>query len=85
MPAGEKPRDLDEIARIGADLLERYIAPTLPAAGVNKSIAVDIRLGEYEIDDDDYPAVHRLRLRVPGAEVWLGYVDPTRMDRLGLR
>ena len=85
MPVIDKPRDLDEIARVGADLIARRIAPTLPPADADKSIAVDVNSGEYEVDDDDYTAVHRLRSRVAGAEVWLGYADPTRVDRLGFR
>jgi hypothetical protein len=76
-----KPRDLDEIARIGTDLIARC----LPPADVDKCIAVDVHSGEYEVDDDDYAAVHRLHARVPDAEVWLGYADPSRMDRMGLR
>jgi hypothetical protein len=30
--------------------------------------------GDYEIDADDYPAVMRLRARLPSAEIWLEQV-----------
>ena len=36
-----------------------------------KFIAVDIDTADYEIDDDDYAAVHRMRTRKPGARLWL--------------
>ncbi len=36
-----------------------------------KFVALDIGSGDFEVDDDDYSAVARLRARLPTAEVWL--------------
>ena len=78
-------RDLNEIARIGADLLDRRIGPTLPASDVGRFVAIDVRTGAFEVDDDDYAAVIRLHARVPGAEVWMARVGDAVADRMGLR
>ena len=72
MPVTDRSSDLDEVGRIGADL----IAPTLLSADSGKCVAVDVSSGQYEVDHDDYAAVHRLHLRVPNAAVWLGYAGP---------
>jgi hypothetical protein len=37
-------------------------------------VALDVRTGEHEVDEDDYTAVSRLRARNPTAEAWLGRV-----------
>jgi hypothetical protein len=47
-----------------------------------KFVAIDVETGDYEIDNDDYAAVARLRSRKPTADVWLmraGYPTTYRM------
>ena len=47
-----------------------------------KFVAIDVGSGDYEIDEDDYAAVARLRSRKPAADVWLmraGYPTTYRM------
>jgi hypothetical protein len=83
---GELPvRDLDEIARRGTDLLQRRIEPALAPADIGRFVAVDVVTGAYEVDDDDYCAVMRLRSRVQNAEIWMGRVGQSTADRMGLR
>lgn len=78
-------RNLDEIARAGADMLERHIAPLLPASELGKFVAIDVHTGTFEVDADDYAAVTRLHARVPGAEVWMARVGDVVADRMGMR
>ena len=62
----------EEIGRIGVDLLENTIYPTLDPADEGKFVVVDTASGEYEIDGDDLAAVKRLRERLPDAQPFLG-------------
>lgn len=74
MPAAESRRTLDELARLGADVFDHHVRPTLRPEDDGKFVAVDITSGDFELDEDDYSAVARLRNRHPSAEVWLGRV-----------
>jgi hypothetical protein len=65
---------LDEIVRRGKDLFATMIEPTLRPNERGRFVAVDVRTGEFETDDDDMTAAHNLRRRCPKAEIWLGRV-----------
>jgi hypothetical protein len=64
-------RSLDELAALGADIFDRQVRPTLRPEDHGKFVAIDIGTGDYEIDEDDYAAIARLRARKPAADVWL--------------
>jgi hypothetical protein len=82
MPATEPHHDAQEIARLGAEVFDRQIRPTLRPEDDGKFVAMDIGTGEYELDEDDYTAVMRLRSRRPSAEVWLGRVGEPAAYRM---
>jgi len=82
MPATEPRRSLEEIARLGAEALERYVQPARRPEDDDKFVAIDIDTGEYELDEDDYAAVMRLRTRRPSAEIWLGRVGQPEAYRI---
>ena len=47
-----------------------------------KFVAIDVETGDYEMDEDDYAAVTRLRSRKPEADIWLmraGYPTTCKM------
>jgi hypothetical protein len=67
----EPRRNPEEVARLGAEIFHRRIRPTLQPADDGKFVAIDVATGDFELDDDDYAAVARLRTRYPSAEVWL--------------
>jgi hypothetical protein len=71
MPAAERTRSPEEVARLGSDVFDRQVRPRLRPEDDGKFVAVDIDTGDYELDEDDYAAVTRLRARRPAAEVWL--------------
>jgi hypothetical protein len=82
MPTTTPPRSLDELARLGENIFDRQVRPTLRSDDDGKFVAIDVGTGDYELDDDDYTAVTRLRARNPSAEVWLmraGYSTTCRM------
>ncbi len=81
MPA-TTPRTLDQLAGLGKDIFDRQVRPALRPDDDGKYVAIDVETGDYEIDEDDYAAVKRLRSRKPAADVWLmraGYPTTYRM------
>lgn len=64
-------RSLSELSDLGADLFDRNVRPTLRPEDDGKFVAIDVESGDYEIDEDDYTAVMRLRSRRPEADIWL--------------
>lgn len=64
-------RTTDEIARLGTDVYARVVKPQLLPEHDGKYVAVNVETGEFELADDDYTAVMRLRARCPVADVWL--------------
>ena len=62
---------LDELARLGDEIMKERVQPMLQPGDVGKFVAIDVITGEFEIDEDDYTAVARLRLRKPNADMWL--------------
>lgn len=78
-------RSLDELAVLGADIFDRQVRPALRPADDGKFVAIDVETGEYEMDEDDYTAVTRLRARKPAADVWLlraGYPTTCRIGAI---
>jgi hypothetical protein len=67
-----KPRrTLDELACLGGEIFDRQVRPALQPEDDGKFVAIDVETGDHEIDEDDYAAVARLRLRNPTADIWL--------------
>jgi hypothetical protein len=67
-----KPRrTLDELAALGGDIFDQQIRPALRPQDDGNFVAIDVETGDYEVDEDDYTAVARLRSRKPAADVWL--------------
>ncbi len=65
-------RNRDEICELGQEILRLRIEPTLTAADLGKFVAIDVGSGEFEIDEEDYTALHRLKDRIPSVNIYLG-------------
>ncbi|MBX9581278.1 MAG: hypothetical protein K2X87_13295 [Gemmataceae bacterium] len=65
------PPDREEFARLGREVYDRVVKPKLRPEDDGKYVALDIRTGDYEIDEDDYAAVMRLIARCPREWTWL--------------
>ncbi len=83
MPAIDSRRSPEELARKGAEVFDRRVRPALRPEDDNKFVAIDVGSGDYEIDQNDYTAVARLRARHPAAEVWLERAGQPAAYRLG--
>ncbi len=82
MSSAERYRSPEEVGRLATEIYDRQIRPRLRPDDDGKAIAIDIVSGDYEIDDDDYTAVTRLRSRRPAAEAWLGCVGEPAACRM---
>ena len=71
MPATESHRSPEELARLGSEMFESRVRPSLCPNDDGKFVAIDVETGDHEIDEDDYAAVARMRSRNPRADVWL--------------
>jgi hypothetical protein len=76
-------RSLDELASLGGDIFDRQVRPVLRPEDDGKFVAIDVETGAYEIDEDDYAAVARLRSRKPAADVWLMRAGFRAAHRIG--
>jgi hypothetical protein len=82
MPATQSRQTPEELARLGSEVFEHRVRPMLRPEDDGKFVALDVQAGEYEIDEDDYAAVTRLRARNPAAEVWLSRVGQPAAYRM---
>lgn len=85
MPAIEPQRTPEELARLGAEAFDRHVRPVLRPQDDDKFVAIDVATADYEINEDDYAAVTRLRTRRPSAEIWLGRVGQPAAYRMRRR
>ncbi len=85
MPATESHRTPQELARLGAEAFDRHVRPTLRPEEDGKFVAIDVVTGDYEMDQDDYAALRRLRARWPSADVWLACVGQPATYRMRRR
>jgi hypothetical protein len=75
MPAADKRRSPEEIDRLAAEVYDRRLRPSFRPEDEGKFVAFDVDTGDYEIDEDDYTAIMRLRARRPDGEFWLARTD----------
>ncbi len=71
MPSTKSHRTLDELASLGGEIFDKQVRPALRPEDDGKFVAIDVETGAYEIDEDDYTSVARLRLQKPEADIWL--------------
>lgn len=74
-----------EIGRIGREIYQRDIASKVEPANVGRFIAIDIRNGDYEIDDDEMKVVERYLAREPDGELLVLRIGYNATHALGGR
>ena len=81
-----KPRySKEEFARRGDDLYENEVRPQLKDDDDGKFVAIDIETGQFAIDADELKACHKLRKRIPDAQIWMVRVGYRFVHRFGGR
>ena len=74
----------EEFARRGDAVYEDSIRSLVEKRNEGKFVAIDVETGAFEIDEDDYAAVTRLRARQPAADIWLMRAGYPTTCRIGL-
>jgi hypothetical protein len=65
MSALNSQRTPEELARLGAEMLDHRVRPMLRPDDDGKFVAIDVGTGDFELDFNDYAAVARLGARRP--------------------
>ena len=61
----------EEFQRRGDAIYLEKVRPNLTKKDVGKLAAIDIETEEYAIDADEMKACHKLRKRIPDAQIWM--------------
>jgi len=85
MASTERRYSKEEFERRGDAILEKDIRPQLKADDHGKFLAIDIETGEFAIDADELKACHKLRKRIPDAQIWMVRVGYRFVHRFGGR
>ena len=84
--ANTKPRySKEEFARRGDAIYEKEIRPLLKPEDEGKFAAIDIESEEFALDADELKACHKLRKRIPDAQIWMVRVGYRFVHRFGGR
>ena len=84
MPVKYPRYSMEEFHRRGDEIYERDIRPRLGPKDQDKFVAIDIESGKYVMAADESSASHRLRDRVPDAQIWLLRVGTRYVHRFGI-
>jgi hypothetical protein len=82
MPVTQPRPTPEERVRLGSEAFEHGVRPLLQQGDDGKFVALDVETGDYEIDEEDYAAVSRLRARKPAAEARLTRIGQPAAYRL---
>ena len=85
MASTERRHSKAEFARRGDAIYEKEVRPQLKASNMDKFAAVDIESGEFAIAADELKACHKLRKRIPDAQIWMVRVGYPYVHRIGGR
>lgn len=73
----------EEIARRGSELYEREIRAKVEEGNIGKVVVIDIETGDYEIDDEQLTAAHRLRAKHPDAAAYAIRIGYPALAKIG--
>jgi hypothetical protein len=75
----------EELARRGQELYESGIRQQVEAGNDGKIVAIDIEIGEFEVDENVMSATNRLFERLPEAQPWVIRIGHRAVDHFGAR
>jgi hypothetical protein len=73
----------EEFARRGDAIYEKEVRPQLKSGDQGKFAAIDIETGAFAMDADELMACHKLRKRIPDAQIWMVRVGYPYVHRIG--
>jgi hypothetical protein len=83
MGSTQRRHSKEELARRGDAIYDKEIRPQLKAGDEGKFAAIDIESREFAIDADELKACHKLRKRIPDAQIWMVRVGSAYVHRMG--
>jgi hypothetical protein len=81
----ERRYSKEEFARRGDAIYEKDVRPQVKADDEGKFAAIDIETAEFAIDADELKACHKLRKRLPDAQIWMVRIGYRHVHRFGGR
>ena len=85
MESSKRRFSKEEFARRGDILYESDVRPQVKPNDEGKFAAIDIESGEFAIDADELKACHKLRKRIPDAQIWMVRIGYRFVHRFGGR
>jgi hypothetical protein len=73
------------MAQRGDALYDGTIGPQFTEKDVGKFVAIDIETGDFAVDADELKACHKLRARIPDAQIWMVRIGYRAVHRFGGR
>jgi hypothetical protein len=75
--------DMSDVVRLGQQIFDEQIKPTLRPEDHGKYIAIDVDTGAYEIDASELAAGNRIHTRRTGARVFMMRAGYKGVERFG--
>jgi hypothetical protein len=85
MATTERRYSKEEFSRRGDAIYETHVRPQLKPDDDGKFAAIDIESEEFAIDADELKACHKLRKRIPDAQIWMVRIGYRYVHRFGGR
>lgn len=74
-----------EIVRRGKEIFDHDIRAQMRPEHQGKLLVIDVHSGDYEMNDDQVTALHRLKLRRPNALCYVHRIGARTAVKLGAR
>ncbi len=72
-----------EAGRRGDELYDRNVRPHVEPDREGEVVAIDLHTGAWEVDPDEMTAAHRLKARLPDAQIWVVRAGSRYLSRFG--
>ncbi len=83
MSLQQKTLTSEEAARLGDELYERKVLPSVTDEQHGLVAAIDLSSGEFALAETALEASEQLRARFPGTDVWFVRVGQHALHRIG--
>jgi hypothetical protein len=73
----------EQASRLGSEIYERKVLPTVTEEQNGMVVAIDLLSGEFALAGTALEASRQLRIHCPKADVWLARIGQHALDRIG--
>ncbi|NDJ15740.1 hypothetical protein GS601_00285 [Myxacorys almedinensis A] len=75
----------EEFARRGDEIYETQVCPQVQESDRGNIVAIDIKTGDFEVDQSEIAACDRLEARHSDAQIWIVRIGSRHVRRFGGR